>query len=55
MKELLGESHHYADIVFAYGIKEAIPPALLSTIKIRQAGFQDCIDTRATYTYWLSL
>lgn len=53
MNELLGESHHYADLIFGYGIKESISPALLSTIKIREAGFQDCIDTRLTYTYWL--
>ncbi|HEX2136531.1 MAG TPA: nucleoside-diphosphate sugar epimerase, partial [Microvirga sp.] len=42
---LLGESHHYADFTFAYGAQRPPPPALVSTIKIRQAGFGDCIDT----------
>ena len=42
---LLGESHHYADFTFAYGAKHRPPPALVSTIKLRQAGFGDCIDT----------
>lgn len=42
---LLGESHHYADFTFAHGAKHRPPPALVSTIKLRQAGFGDCIDT----------
>jgi nucleoside-diphosphate-sugar epimerase len=42
---LLGESHHYADFTFAYGAQHRPPPALVSTIKLRQAGFGDCIDT----------
>lgn len=42
---LLGESHHYADFCFAYGAKRPPAPALVSTIKLRQAGFHDCIDT----------
>lgn len=42
---LLGQSHHYADFCFAYGAQHRPPPALVSTIKIRQAGFADCIDT----------
>lgn len=42
---LLGESHHYADFTFAYGAQHRPPPALVSTIKLRQAGFSDCIDT----------
>lgn len=42
---LLGESHHYADFTFAYGAQHRPPPALVSTIKLRQAGFADCIDT----------
>ncbi len=42
---LLGESHHYADFTFAYGARHRPPPALVSTIKLRQAGFGECIDT----------
>lgn len=42
---LLGQSHHYADFCFAHGARRPPPPALVSTIKLRQAGFADCIDT----------
>ncbi|WP_230533885.1 SDR family oxidoreductase [Microvirga roseola] len=45
LRDVLGESHHYADFTFAYGAQRRPPPALVSTIKIRQAGFADCIDT----------
>ena len=45
LAELLGLSHHYADFCFAYGARKSPPPALVSTIKLRQAGFHDCIDT----------
>ena len=45
LAELLGQSHHYADFCFAYGARRPPPPALVSTIKLRQAGFRDCIDT----------
>ncbi|MBJ6128110.1 SDR family oxidoreductase [Microvirga splendida] len=45
LQDVLGESHHYADFTFAYGAQRRPPPALVSTIKIRQAGFVDCIDT----------
>jgi nucleoside-diphosphate-sugar epimerase len=54
MDDLLGESHHYADILFAYGVKEVLPPIIVSTIKLRQAGFNDCIDSRDTLKYWLN-
>ncbi|CAM5789810.1 NAD-dependent epimerase/dehydratase family protein [Castellaniella caeni] len=47
--QLVGHSHHYADFCFGHGIEHAIPPALVSTIKLRQAGFQGCIDTRAMF------
>lgn len=47
--QLIGHSHHYADFCFGYGAKHAIPPALVSTIKLRQAGFQGCIDTQTMF------
>jgi nucleoside-diphosphate-sugar epimerase len=37
----------FADFVFAYGAQPE--PALVSTIKIRQAGFADCIDTEEMF------
>ncbi|HET7409790.1 MAG TPA: SDR family oxidoreductase [Paracoccaceae bacterium] len=42
---LLGQSDQYADFCFARGAKRPPAPALVSTIKLRKAGFHDCIDT----------
>jgi nucleoside-diphosphate-sugar epimerase len=53
MAELLGESHHYADLLFSYGAEQALPSILVSTIKLRQAGFGDCIDTEVMFRKWL--
>jgi len=44
LPDLLGQSHIYADICFAYGPTPR-QNLLVSTVKIRQAGFADCIDT----------
>jgi hypothetical protein len=41
----LGESHFYTDFVMATGATRAPRPAIVSTVKLRQAGFGDCIDT----------
>ncbi len=30
------------------------PPAFISTIKIRQAGFNEVIDTEDMFRYWLA-
>lgn len=50
---LVGDSFHYADFVLAPKQKEAPPPVLLSTIKLRQAGFAGCRDTAAMLGDWL--
>jgi len=54
MAQLVGESHHYADLLFAWGVSE--PPAsfLVSTIKLRQAGFGACIDTEDMFRKWFT-
>lgn len=49
LRELVGHSHHYADFVFAHGAKRPPAPVLVSTIKLRQAGFHDCIDTETMF------
>jgi nucleoside-diphosphate-sugar epimerase len=51
--EVLGESHHLADLVFAQGGTDMPPFAYESTIKIRQAGFDECMDTEEMWRYWL--
>ena len=55
MSELVGESHHYADFCFAYGATVAPPPAFVSTVKIKQAGFTETFDTEASFRYWLQV
>ena len=54
MSNLLGESHYVADFCFAAGAETAPTPAFMSTVKLRQAGFHDFIDTRESLKYWLS-
>jgi nucleoside-diphosphate-sugar epimerase len=44
MHQFVGESFSLTDFAFAYGAKE-VNPILVSTIKARQAGFHDCIDS----------
>jgi nucleoside-diphosphate-sugar epimerase len=53
MAELLGQSHFLADLVFAPGSSEMPQAAFESTIKIRQAGFAECMDTEAMWRHWL--
>lgn len=53
MTELLGESHHYADFCFAYGATDPPPPAFVSTVKIKEAGFTEVRDTEETFVHWL--
>jgi nucleoside-diphosphate-sugar epimerase len=53
LRDILGESHHYADFCFAYGATEPPPPAFSSRIKLQQAGFTGCYDTQETFNFWL--
>ena len=39
----------------AWGATAPISPALVSTIKLRQAGFGDCVDTEAMFRKWFRL
>lgn len=55
MDELLGESHYYTDFCFAYGATEPPPPAFVSTVKIKQAGFTEARDTEETFVHWLKV
>jgi nucleoside-diphosphate-sugar epimerase len=50
LSALLGQSHHYADFTFGtYSRTETPPPVLVSTIRLRQAGFGECIDTEVMF------
>lgn len=46
---MVGHSHHYADFTFATHARRDPAPALVSTIKLRQAGFDGCMDTEAMF------
>ena len=50
----VGGSWRYADIMFG-SLGPPRAPALLSTVKIRQAGFADCIDTEDMLRDWLTI
>ncbi|QNE32708.1 NAD-dependent epimerase/dehydratase family protein [Sphingomonas sp. NBWT7] len=56
LRALLGESHHYADLLFGVHAPDhaARAPVLVSTIKLRQAGFGACTDTDAMFAKWLA-
>lgn len=50
---LLGESTHYADWVFGYALNRPTRPAFVSTVKIKEAGFQNVYNTEARMCHWL--
>jgi nucleoside-diphosphate-sugar epimerase len=49
LKDFVGLSFEYADHTMGYGRTEAGPPALVSTVKLMQAGFTEVIDTEAMF------
>ena len=53
MGDFVGGSWQYADILFAGSERRSLP-ALLSTVKLRQAGFGDCIDTEDMFRDWFA-
>jgi nucleoside-diphosphate-sugar epimerase len=54
LKEFVGQSFIYTDYCLGVGSEEQLPPVLVSTIKIRQAGFQDCMDTEDMFRKWIA-
>ena len=49
LKEFVGLSFEYADYTMGFGCTEPGPPALVSTIKLMQAGFTEVIDSEAMF------
>lgn len=45
LDEFVGQSFIYADLMTGVGRTELRPPSLVSTVKLRQAGFTECLDT----------
>jgi nucleoside-diphosphate-sugar epimerase len=52
--KFLGESHHYIDALTRPGVEAVALPILVSTIKLRQAGFPACYDTEDTLRFWIA-
>lgn len=55
LMSFLGESHHYADALLRPGVQSTALPILVSTIKLRRAGFAGCYDTEDTLRHWLGV
>ena len=49
LRDFVGLSFEYADYTMGYGRNEPGPPAIVSTIKLMQAGFTEVIDTEAMF------
>jgi nucleoside-diphosphate-sugar epimerase len=54
LETFVGKSFEFADAIFAYGLTSPPPPMIVSTIKARQAGFHDCIDTEDMFRKWFT-
>ncbi len=54
IRKIVGDSFHYADALFNYRGTRIPPPALLSTIKLRRAGFGECMDTEEMFAAWFA-
>jgi nucleoside-diphosphate-sugar epimerase len=52
LADFVGQGFIYADGQFAYGARQSLPTTLVSTIKARQAGFVDCMDTDDMFRKW---
>jgi nucleoside-diphosphate-sugar epimerase len=55
LTEFVGLSLEYADYQMRYGHTEPGPPAIVSTVKIMQAGFHEVADTEAMFRKWIKL
>jgi nucleoside-diphosphate-sugar epimerase len=55
LTDFVGLSLEYADYQMRYGHTEPGPPAIVSTIKIAQAGFHEVMDTEIMFRKWFKL
>ncbi|WP_291864648.1 NAD-dependent epimerase/dehydratase family protein [Bradyrhizobium sp.] len=52
LEAFVGLSFQYADYTMRYGQTEPGPPAIVSTVKINQAGFTEMMDTEDMFRKW---
>ena len=52
IREIAGDSFFYADALFNADTKYPPPPAIVSTIKLRKTGFNQCINTLDMFEKW---
>lgn len=50
----IGQGAAYADFQMNHGKTGPLPPVIMSSVKIRQAGFPACIDTEDMFHKWFS-
>ena len=55
LAEFVGLSLEYADYQMRYGHTELGPPSIVSTIKLRQAGFHEVMDTELMFRKWFKV
>jgi nucleoside-diphosphate-sugar epimerase len=55
LADFVGLSLEYADYQMRYGHTEPGPPAIVSTVKIAQAGFHDVMDTELMFRKWFKV
>jgi hypothetical protein len=55
LADYVGWSFQYADYLMAYGAKAGDKISIVSTVKIRQAGFSEAMDTEAMFRKWFGL
>ena len=54
LRDFAGDSLIYADLFFNAGGTSPMPSPLLSSIKLRKAGFAECIDSEQMLVEWLN-
>ena len=51
----VGQGAAYADFQMNHGKEGPLPPVIMSSVKIRQAGFHACMDTEDMFRKWFGL
>jgi hypothetical protein len=55
LDQVLGQSHFVADFSFSHRVESPPPPVIMSSVKIKQAGFTEACDTEQSICHWLQV